>query len=164
MKKNIVTISLLTLLITACNQGNDFGYKDNRVVESQTIDKSNAILTCIITVGHSVSDCNNSCISVNGQRIHVDCQGEGHLCRLYAHLSITQSADCTYIATTTDTLDLTDQLFFNMPARSLCTQANLSGKSTWLNIPAQVSYRDSTTRQFTLTGLFYTDYQYYNNN
>jgi hypothetical protein len=48
-----------------------------------------------------------------------------------------------------------------MPARSLSTGEG--GSTAYLNIPAQLVERDTTTLQFTFTGLFYTDKPAYNN-
>ncbi|MBR4911877.1 MAG: hypothetical protein IKZ54_03440, partial [Bacteroidales bacterium] len=65
-------------------------------------------------------------------------------------------------ATTTDTFGLTSEDIFLMPARSLnYTDAN--NNRIFLNIPAQLLYRDTTTQQFTFTGLFFSDRAAYSN-
>jgi len=116
----------------------------------------------LMHIGHRAQGC-NGCVLINGRYVHRDCMGIGSECTLSANVRLDEISDNLYSATTIDTLDLTDQQFFDMPDRSLCVQANLNGKSTWLNIPAQLVLRDSISRQFTLSGLFYTDYQYYSN-
>ena len=58
-----------------------------------------------------------------------------------------------YTATTLDSTALTDEDFFNMPDRSLFVEYNNKTGELWLNIPAQLVYRDSTTQQFTFTEL-----------
>ena len=87
--------------------------------------------------------------------------GEGHVCLTSAAVSLNQvGADIT--ATTTDTFGLTSEDFFNMPDRSLsCTDGD--NNETFLNIPAQLVFRDPTTLQFTFTGLFFSDAPEYTN-
>ena len=116
--------------------------------------------TMFVNIGHQASDCKNSCVTVNGQSTHVDCQGIGHYCSKSASV-ILQSIGGSLTAVTTDTVGLTNEDFFNMPARSLSTGDG--GSTAYLNIPAQLVERDTTTLQFTFTGLFYTDKPEYNN-
>ncbi|MCQ2284517.1 MAG: hypothetical protein MJZ57_06420 [Bacteroidales bacterium] len=163
MEKRILILLMLCSVMCACNRSSIDSIDENFAMPSDPSDKLSTNITCHFQVGHDASDCGNSCIAVNGHRIHVDCQGYGRKCSQIAHLQVAEISSNIYEGTTTDATDLTDQQFFNMPARSLCIQTNLNGKSTWLNIPAQLVYRDSISRQFTLSGLFYTDYQYYNN-
>ena len=49
-----------------------------------------------------------------------------------------------------------------MPYRSL-EYIDENNNRVYLNIPAQMVYRDSATRQFTFTGLFLTEGPEYNN-
>ncbi len=65
--------------------------------------------------------------------------------------------------TTQDSTDLTSDPYFNMPARSLYTGMDDTGLPRWLNIPAQFVLRDSTTRLFTFTGVFFSQQQVYKN-
>ncbi|MBR6062846.1 MAG: hypothetical protein IKP54_01605 [Bacteroidales bacterium] len=69
-----------------------------------------------------------------------------------------------YTATTLDSTALTNEDFFNMPSRSLFVEYDEKHNEVWLNIPAQFVYRDSLSRQFTFTGLFYSNSAYYANN
>jgi hypothetical protein len=66
-------------------------------------------------------------------------------------------------ATTTDTFDLTSEDFFLMPDRSL-NYTDENNNRVFLNVPAQLVFRDSVTRQFTFTGLFITNTPAYSNN
>ena len=116
--------------------------------------------TMFVNIGHQASDCKNSCVVVNGQSTHVDCQGFGHLCSTSAAVTIHQ-VGTAIIAMTTDTFGLTSEDFFYMPARSLSTPT--IGPEHYLNIPAQVVYRDSAKLQFTFTGLFYSETPAYSN-
>ena len=50
-----------------------------------------------------------------------------------------------------------------MPSRSLYTGMDDSGAPRWLNIPAQLSLRDSITRVFTFTGVYFSQQQVYKN-
>ena len=93
--------------------------------------------------------------------IHIDCQGSGNECTVSTNVILSDNS--SYIsAVTTDTFGLTDQSFFNMPARSLYSEDE-KGQPVYLNIPAQLVYRDSTTLQFTFTGLYYTESPDYTN-
>jgi hypothetical protein len=82
------------------------------------------------------------------------------LCSTSAAVTL-QQIGTAITATTTDTFGLTSEDYFYMPARSLSTPT--IGPEHYLNIPAQVVYRDSAKQQFTFTGLFYTDKPAYNN-
>ena len=94
----------------------------------------------------------------------MDCMGIGDVCEMVETVNILPDSAGTYTATTTDGLSLTSEDFYNMPARSFCVQIGIFTSPLWLNIPAQLVARDSITEQFTFTGLFYSDYQYYSNN
>ncbi len=67
-------------------------------------------------------------------------------------------------ATTVDTLDLTSENFFAMPYRSLYFYTDENNDRIYLNIPEQLVFRDSVTRQFTFTGLSFTVGPMYSNN
>jgi hypothetical protein len=67
-------------------------------------------------------------------------------------------------ATTTDTFDLTSEDFFLMPDRSLYYATDVNNNRIYLNIPEQMLYRETATKQFTLTGLFFTNTPAYSNN
>lgn len=58
-------------------------------------------------------------------------------------------------ASTLDTFGLTNLDILNMPARSLSLEID-EGVYSYLNIPAQLVYRDTATQQFTFTGLSFT--------
>ncbi|MCR4681079.1 MAG: hypothetical protein K5636_05660 [Bacteroidales bacterium] len=116
--------------------------------------------TMFVNIGHQASDCKNSCVVVSGQSIHVDCQGFGHQCNTSAAVTL-QQVGTAITATTTDTFGLTNEDFFNMPARSLGTGEG--GSTAYLNIPAQLVERDTATLQFTFTGLTYSAKPWYNN-
>ena len=118
----------------------------------------NGILT--VRVGHSAKEC-NGCVNIGGQIIHTDCQGAGTLCEVTSQVAIADSG-LFVSAVTTDTFGLTTLDYFNMPARSLAVEDE--NEKYYLNIPAQMLYRDSKTLQFTLTGLFYSAEAYYENN
>ena len=62
----------------------------------------------------------------------------------------------------TDTFGLTSADFFLMPDRSL-SYTDENNNRIFLNIPEQLVYRDTTTLQFTFTGLFFSTTAAYNN-
>ncbi len=82
-------------------------------------------------------------------------------CALLSSVTISQSGTAV-TATTTDTFGLTSEDFFLMPDRSL-SYTDENNNRMYLNIPEQLVFRDSVTRQFTFTGLFFTDDPEYTN-
>jgi len=88
--------------------------------------------------------------------------GEGNICRQATSVVLNQIGTAV-TATTTDTFGLTSLDFFLMPDRSL-EYVDEKGNHIFLNIPSQLVFRDSTTRQFTFTGLFYSSAAAYSNN
>ena len=92
---------------------------------------------------------------MDGHMIHVDCQGAGEMCRKASRVSLI-STDTTLYATTLDTIGFTDLDVLNMPSRSFSLEVD-EGVYTYLNIPAQLVYRDTATKQFTFTGLSFSD-------
>ena len=105
-------------------------------------------------IGHSGQNCPGCVEWEKGHFVHVDCQGRGYECTVSANVVLSGNS-YNLTAVTIDTFGLTDQNFFNMPARSLLTEDE-KGQPVYLNIPAQLIYRDSTTLQFTLNGLYYS--------
>jgi len=165
--KFIILSVLVSVLFSACQKPQEkiAPMPSSRLMPVDSNNRSGSTTYQMVTeIGHLSKDCNNSCICVNGQLTHVDCMGMGKVCLLMETVNIVPDSSGTYTATTTDIYSLTSEDFFNMPARSFCVQIGIFAPSLWLNIPAQLVFRDSITEQFTFTGLFYTDYQYYSNN
>ena len=71
-------------------------------------------------------------------------------------------ADSMLNASTLDTFGLTTDDFFNMPDRSL-SYTDENNNRVYLNIPAQLVFRDTATQQFTFTGLFFSETPEYTN-
>ena len=151
---------LLMLFLPSCQKQIEPEVPDNRIINVSSDDKTggNYLLVCFL--GHDGSKC-PGCVLRDGQLIHVNCQGAGSACATSSSVTL-QQVGTVITATTTDTFGLTNQNFFNMPARSLSTGE--SGNNAYLNIPAQLVERDTTTLQFTFTGLFYTGKPAYDNN
>lgn len=112
-------------------------------------------------IGHSGKNCPGCVEWKKGHFVHVDCQGRGYECSVSANVVLSGNS-YNFTAVTTDTFGLTDQSFFNMPDRSLLTEDE-KGLPVYLNIPAQLVYRDSSTLQFTFTGLYYSNSPVYDN-
>ena len=124
--------------------------------------KTGTLFSISMQCGHTISECGGNC-NMSPFGGHVDCQGHGNHCTMSATLSVVSVGANLYTATTQDSTDLTSEEFFNMPERSLYTGLDNSGAPRWLNIPAQFALRDSVTRVFTFTGLYYSDQQIYKN-
>ena len=120
-------------------------------------DEKGSSYTIIATLGHLISDCGGRCVYFNGRWCHFDCMGFGNICAVSANVNLFQISGNSYTATTLDSTALTNEDFFNMPARSLFVEYDEKNNEVWLNIPAQLVYRDSSTNQFTFTGLYYSN-------
>lgn len=166
MKKLLTFTLLAALLLGACekeeNQTATQGQTLNRVILLPDKEKTGApSIFLALTMGHSSKDC-KGCIMIDGHIFHVDCMGNGNYCATIAAVQL-QQIGTTVTATTTDTFDLTTEDFFLMPDRSLYFYTDEKENLVFLNIPEQMVYRDSTTLQFTLTGLFLTNTPAYSN-
>lgn len=136
--------------------------KGNRAILVPSGEKTANELLCIVSAGHEANGC-PGCILFHGKYVHVDCQGNGTACRVTAAVTLNQvGTDIT--ATTTDTFGLTSEDFFLMPDRSLYYETADNNDRIYLNIPGQLVYRDTTTLQFTFTGLSFTVGPVYSNN
>ena len=115
-------------------------------------------------VGHTASECNNSCVVINGEPSHIDCQGRGKACLVTIVIWPIggQPKSPTFSAVVDTVRDLTTEDFFLMPDRSLTVIGN-ADTTMYLNIPGQYLFRDTTTHQFTFTGLFFSDEAVYSN-
>lgn len=122
------------------------------LVESSTKESNQYVMFC--NVGHDGSNC-KGCVMWNGQMLHIDCQGTGNVCRKSSSIALSYDASNNLTASTLDTFGLTNLDIFNMPARSLSLEID-EGVYSYLNIPSQLVYRDTTTLQFTFTGLSFT--------
>lgn len=161
MKKIIFAI-IMGLTITACNEKESQLQPPSEhtatLLASDSKQSSNYFIST--KCGHLAKDCNNSCITSGGFTFHVDCMGRGYICDPTASIAVTAMPNSSfYQAVTIGKGDFTGDDFFLMPDRSL----DIEGGSYFLNIPEQLIYRDSISGQFTLYDLFYTNYQYYDN-
>ncbi len=133
----------------------------NRVVFASSGAKSGSSTFLLISIGHSAKGC-NGCIWDNGEWVHVDCMGEGNYCSKATAVQF-QQIGTSICVTTMDTFGLTSEDLFNMPDRSL-SYTDENNNRIFLNIPAQLVYRDTATKQFTFTGLSFTGRSLYGNN
>lgn len=164
MKLFVLLLSLFLLLMSCQKTHNQGDLVQHFPAVEKIIDSSKSPADYIINlqIGHSGENC-PGCVCVNGKWIHLNCQGRGNLCELQSQITLTQVDENLFSATTTDSTELTDADLFNMPARSLFVELDKNKKEVWLNIPAQLVYRDSATLQFTFNGLYYSDRPVYRN-
>ena len=165
MKKALTLTLLAAILFGACEKE-----KSQKVEPEKSLNtivalpddgkKESSTFLLSARIGHSSSDC-NGCVMYNGQYVHFDCMGQGNLCEASANVHLQQVGSAISM-TTTDTFNLTSGDFFLMPNRSL-DYMDQSGLHTYLNIPAQLVYRDTTTLQFTFTELFFSSKPAYGN-
>lgn len=158
MKKTVSLVYVLIgfLIITLCNLSCKKGSSRDVLPETNCVNDQ----VFIMDIGHDGKTC-PGCIYMNGRLFHQDCQGSGNVCRVTSKMALYPGGGNMY-AVTTDTFGLTDQNYFNMPARSL-SALDERRKLVYLNVPAQLVYRDRNTLQFTLTGLYYSKKAAYRN-
>ncbi len=156
----LICCAILLSSISCRHEAASVTNSDNRVIPVRMGEKTSNQYMCIVSLGHDAKGC-PGCVLVQGKYMHVNCQGRGSACRAAATVSLNQSGtDIT--ATTTDTFGLTSEDFFLMPDRSL-DYVDENNNRIFLNIPEQLVYRDTTTLQFTFTGLFFSTTAAYNN-
>ena len=171
MKRNIFLISMMAaLIITGCDKTSVSNHNRPASDNYATIGKSSSKesgkpIEITYSVGHDISEC-NGCIYINGELGHADCQGGGNACLVRIRIWPIggQPKGETFNVVVDTVWGLTTEDFFNMPNRSLTVLDATSENQAYLNIPAQLVYRDSVTHQFTFTGLFYSDKAAYCNN
>lgn len=165
MKKVIISLMMACACMFSCTKTNDKQqagqWFSNKVVPMYN-DTKEANYCFFVQVGHRRSECGGKCIELWGIPTHADCQGAGHYCSKATSVTLQQTGS-TITATTTDTFGLTSEDFFLMPDRSLYYYTDEDNNRVYLNIPEQLVFRDSTTRQFTFTGLFFTNVPEYSN-
>ena len=165
MKRLLTMTLLLGLLFGACEKE---GIKTvspkqnhNRVITLPSEGKTgNSYTIIVMDIGHSAKDC-GGCIMIDGQLVHEDCMGSGNYCIAVSSVQLHQVGSAIS-ATTTDTFGLTSENYFLMPDRSL-NYTDENNNNLFLNIPAQLVYRNTSTLQFTFTGLSLTSRPVYNN-
>ena len=165
--RKLLTLTLLTVVLSvACEKDKDDAINSrpklsrNRLITLPVGGKIGNSTILTITIGHDGRYC-NGCVMFNGEMIHQNCMGDGNYCATSAAVQLLQ-AGYTINAVTTDTFDLTSEDFFLMPDRSL-DYVDDKNNHYYLNIPGQMVYRDSTTLQFTFTGLFFSNSPAYEN-
>ena len=165
MKKLLTLTLIAALLFGACEkeekQTATYEQTRNRVITLSNDEKTGSS-TYLLTLGlgHSGKDC-NGCVMVRGRFVHVICMGTGDDCLTTATVQF-QQIGTAVTATTTDTFDLTTEDFFLIPDRSL-NYTDENNNRIFLNIPEQMVYRDTSTLQFTFTGLFFSETAAYSN-
>lgn len=134
---------------------------ENALIHFCNNKKTTSNFLMFIQTGHDESKC-PGCVLQNGKSVHVNCMGYGNNCSVAFAVQLYQLGS-TVTAITTDSFDLTSDDHFLIPDRSL-SFTDEKGNDIFLNIPEQKIYRDSSTLQFTLSGLFFSDKAAYENN
>ncbi len=162
MKKNLILVLLITCFFSC--QKTDEILNANHDCSAVLLDQNTkrGLYSLTLISGHPAEGC-TGCVTVFGKSFHVDCMGYGNECAHSIIVSLFQSSGNDYTATTLDSTALTNEDFFNMPSRSLFVEYDDKNNEVWLNIPAQLVFRDSTTQQFTFTNLYYSNSQIYEN-
>ena len=170
--KKINSLAFLTavILMAACNK---VSYTDSvnpkpdnyATMGNSSSKEDGKPIEITYRVGHHPSECNNSCIVVNGVPTHADCQGVGDACEVTIRIWPIggQPKGETFSALVDTVWDLTSEDFFLMPNRSLAVLETPSENERYLNIPEQLVFRDTTTQHFTFTGLFFSNTAAYTN-
>ena len=163
MKKTGITLCVaLTVLIIGCQQKEELptSFERNRLIAEKMDEKTSNSYILFVLVGHEAKGC-PGCTQVGEKLVHVPCHSHGSVCQKSSNITL-QTSGTDVTATTTDTFGLTSEDFFNMPDRSL-EYMDEDNNRVYLNIPAQMVYRDTATKQFTFTGLFFSETPEYSN-
>jgi hypothetical protein len=169
-KSKVLVLLAASILMAACNKiDNNVNMNpkpDNYATVGNSFSKEDGPIEITMTAGHDASECNNSCIILNGVPGHADCQGRGDACVITIRIWPVggQPKGETFNVVVDTVWNLTTEDYFNMPDRSLTVLDAPSENQAYLNIPAQLVYRDSVTQQFTFTGLFFSNTAAYSNN
>lgn len=168
-KRNVLVLLAASILMAACNKIDNSVNLNPKPDYYATMNDSSKEdgnpVEITFRVGHTIEQC-NGCIYSNGVLGHADCQGWGDACVITIRLWPIggQPKGETFSAVVDTVWSLTTEDYFNMPDRSLTVLDAPSEDRRYLNIPAQMVYRDSVTKQFTFMGLFYSDKAVYTNN
>lgn len=168
-KSNVFILLAAAILMVACNKvdnnGNNGLKPDNYATTYGLSKEEGSPIEITYRVGHSIEEC-NGCIYGNGIPGHADCQGWGDACVVTIRIWPIggQPKGGTFSVVVDTVWSLTSEDYFNMPNRSLTVLDAPSENEAYLNIPAQLAYRDSVTQQFTFTGLFFSETPEYTNN
>ena len=156
LKRGIVISALLLLATTqSCRKEPLQKQQIGHLIPNETSEKTGNQYVLFCFLGHDGSKC-PGCLLINGKWSHVDCQGVGSACNKVTSVALSYDIDNRLIATTLDTTGLTELDFLNMPEESYALEI-APGVYSYLNIPAQLVYRDTATQQFTFTGLSFSE-------
>ena len=160
--KKALLFPMLTLMFFSCQKNpSDANFdRSHFYITPRAVDYKTNVFLMSGQVGHSGDKC-PGCVTSGGVTRHVDCMNYGHYCAFSSYVELEQSG-YSLTATTIDTFGLTSEDFFLMPDRSL-DYVDDKNNHYYLNIPGQMVYRDSTTLQFTFTGLFFSNSPAYEN-
>ena len=150
----LLIATVLCCFCDSCKNRNVTELSNDKLVPivSQQKTENQYIMFC--NMGHDGANC-KGCVTINGITTHVNCQGAGTACQKASSVSLFNIGSSLY-ATTLDTFGFTTLDILNMPSRSFSLETE-PGVYTYLNIPAQLVYRDTSTMQFTFTGLSFTN-------
>lgn len=161
--KNLIVPVLLMLCLFSCQKADRYNTTNQEYSATLlNVNSKSATYSLTMLVGHLASEC-KGCVTMNGLTFHMDCTGYGNACAASTTVNLVQISGNNYTATTIDSTVLTNEAFFNMPSRSLFVEYDDKNNEVWLNIPAQLVFRDSVSHQFTFTGLYYSNSQIYEN-
>jgi hypothetical protein len=178
MKKEYIFLLLLSSIVFSCaKKENELTEKENvptainyehRAIPIELNSEKNSIpgnsdgYLLVSTFGHSEKDC-NGCVKIDGVYKHVDCVGAGNLCKSSAAIAVYSTSN-GFNAITVEEGELTDSDIFLMPNRSLYVGVDKTEhKHIWLNIPEQLSIKDSKNGQFVFNDLYFSNSQEFEN-
>ncbi|MDR2011391.1 MAG: hypothetical protein LBQ22_13005 [Bacteroidales bacterium] len=111
--------------------------------------------------GHLANGC-SGCVKVGDYYMHVDCSGAGNACNLSAGIALYNANGNFYDAITIEENELTDNDIFVMPDRSLYVGEE-DNQQVWLNIPGQLSVKDSESGQFVFNDVYFSNNKVFEN-
>ncbi len=175
----IIAISLIAILfIVSCQKDNvKVGKSTIKVKSNSTAHKIggfkslgfNGSYLLASQVGHTSIECKNSCITIGGIKTHFNCQGFGNKCSLNASINVSKVQpdnpnDPYYYAIGLNNDEPSNDSIYNMPDRSFYIEdVNLENGYIWLNVPAQILFRDIESGDFIYRNITFTKERLFEN-
>ena len=176
MKKNqffsFLTLLLVSIIICSCNKNEDVASKEPfSDTENDDLKRNEATWISLgpekdmgfvfrLFVGHTKTDCGNSCVEFFGQSGHIDCRGFGNVCNHNATAYYSVGQDPGDLKLTLIEVDVFgSDLEYPLPDRSFYITNPQNNTELWLNIPEQILERTDTEEPFVIYNIWFSEEQ-----
>jgi len=108
-------------------------------------------------VGHTASQCGNSCLKLYGESYHADCRGFGNICNKTTKVMVSENIYNELMLIIMEEEGLEEFEIFAFPDRSLYITNPQNSSEQWLNIPEQILSMDSTLMQIIIQNIWFSE-------